>query len=114
VSNANLVALYGLAKDLSERAAGEWSHLKRYRNLFEHELCLIRSEATSADLPVWLRDNPIETIHPEPMRADALDMLRFTRAAMFHFAFLIRGESRDKSGGRAEIVVFSKKPIGKI
>jgi tetratricopeptide (TPR) repeat protein len=115
VVNPNLVALYGLAKDLGDRSGGQWSRLKRYRNLFEHELCLIRSEGAAAELPDWLKESPVPTITVEQMRADALGILRFTRAAMFHFAFLVRSESRNEPEGIgiAKRVVFAKKPIGK-
>lgn len=114
VASPNLAALYGLAKDLNERAGGEWSRLKRYRNLFEHEFCAVRADPPHSHVPRWLADAPITTIDAAQMEADALEMLRFTRAAMFHFAFLVREQSRDDGSRRdGKVVEFGKKPIGK-
>jgi tetratricopeptide (TPR) repeat protein len=114
IEGPGLVALYGLARDLNERDGGEWSRLKRYRNLFEHELCLIRKDSKSRDLPPWLDDKDPPSIPYEQMKSDAADMLRFTRAAIFCFTFLVRSRSRgniDGPGGPA--ITFPKKPIGK-
>jgi hypothetical protein len=113
LNNSSLVALYGLARDLSEHSAGEWSHLRNYRNLFEHELCLIRADSASSDLPPWLV-NPTPCVTSSTMRADAADMLRFTRAAVFYFAFFVRSESlTHHDSGDARTLTFDKKVIGK-
>ncbi len=110
--SANLVALHGLARDLSERAGGEWAHLRRYRNLFEHELCLVTNE-TGQRAP-WLPSS-IEELPLEVLSSHANDMLRFTRAAIYHFVFLVREKSRPKDlpSPLAPKVTFDKKPIGK-
>jgi hypothetical protein len=48
------------------------------------------------------------------MRADAADMLKFTRAAIFYFAFLVRAESLDgENEERGHAITFHKKPVGK-
>jgi len=48
------------------------------------------------------------------MKSDAVDMLRFTRAAIFYFVFLIRSQSRGRSDGhQGRTITFPKKPIGK-
>jgi tetratricopeptide (TPR) repeat protein len=112
VEGPGLVALYGLARDLNERDGGEWSRLKRYRNLFEHELCLIRKDSTSRDLPPWLDDKDPPSVPYRQMKLDAADILRFTRAAIFYFAFLVRSQSHsDGHGGQA--ITFTKKLVGK-
>jgi hypothetical protein len=104
--------LYGLAGDLSD--GGEWSRLKRYRNLFEHELCLVRKDSTSRELPPWLDGKDPPSIPYGQMKSDAVDMLRFTRAAIFYFVFLIRSQSRGRSDGhQGRTITFPKKPIGK-
>lgn len=117
LSNSHIVALYGLAKDLNERNSGEWSRLKRYRNLFEHELGLVHSDSADSEkryIPPWLNVENIFSISRKELSADALDMLRFTRAAIFHFVFLVRTESKFIEGnGAAHSVTFEKKNIGK-
>jgi hypothetical protein len=113
LNNASLVALYGLGRDLSEHSDGEWSHLRKHRNLFEHELCLIRTDIASHELPPWLADS-VPSVSLSKMRSDTADMLRFTRAALFYFAFFIRLESQcDRSAPNAPTMTFDKKPIGK-
>lgn len=114
ISNAGLVALYGLARDMSEQKDGEWSNLRRYRNLFEHSLCLIRKDTAPEDLPPWFDGGPMPSVSSRQMRADAADMLRFTRAAIFYFALLVRFESRDaESEVKGQTITFQKKPVGK-
>jgi hypothetical protein len=114
MSNAGLVALYGLARDMSEQKDGEWSHLRRYRNLFEHSLCLVRKDTAPEDLPPWFDGEPLPSVSRRQMRADAADMLRFTRAAIFYFALLVRAESLDgENEERGHAITFHKKPVGK-
>ena len=114
ISNAGLVALYGLARDMSEQKEGQWSHLRRYRNLFEHSLCLVRKDNAPEDLPPWFDGEPLPSVSRRQMRADAVDMLRFVRAAIFYFALLVRAESPDgDSEVRGRAITFPKKPIGK-
>jgi hypothetical protein len=109
--NPNLVALYGLARDLSEQSSGEWSHLRKYRNLFEHELLLIRNAGTENTMPTWLEG--VRSVGLDSMSADVLGMLRFTRAAIFHFAFLVRWESQSNDDSDHPVVTFDKKALGK-
>ncbi len=115
VSNAGLIALYGLARDISERKDGEWSHLRRYRNLFEHELCLVRKDVPSRNLPPWFDGKDPPSVANGRMRSDATDLLRFTRAAIFYFALLIRDESRPEKNEEEKrpSITFCKKPLGK-
>ena len=114
LSDPSIVALYSLAGDLNERAGGEWSRLKRYRNLFEHELCLVRYDSTSRDVPPWMAQTKFASISEGQLRSDAMDMLRFTRSAIFYFTFFIRSKSRESDERREAVVVtFPKKPIGK-
>jgi hypothetical protein len=114
ISNGGLVALYCLARDMSEQKDGEWNHLRRYRNLFEHSLCLVRKDIAPEDLPPWLDGEPLPSICRRQMRADTVDMLRFTRAAIFYFALLVRAESLDyENEERGNAITFLKKPVGK-
>jgi hypothetical protein len=53
--SANLTALFGLAVDLNEKKEGQWSHLKSYRDLFEHEFCVVRADDTFTP-PDWFRE----------------------------------------------------------
>lgn len=99
---------------MSEQRGGEWSHLRRYRNLFEHSLCLVRKDNTPEDLPPWFDGEPLPSVSRRQMRADSVDMLRFARAAIFYFALLVRAESPDgDSEVRGRAITFPKKPIGK-
>jgi hypothetical protein len=112
--NPSLVALYGLARDLNEQAGGEWSRFKRYRNLFEHELCLVRKDVASPEPPFWLGDKPPPSLLRREMNVEAFEMLRFTRAAILYFTFFVRSESRTPHGNddRGKII-FPKKALGK-
>lgn len=113
-NSANLTALYGLAVDLNEKAAGQWSHLKAYRDLFEHEFCVVR---TTDDFvpPEWFVQQQMPSITSEQLRLHALDMLRFTRSALFYFSFFVREKSQPDSDKPWEAVpmTFEKKKIGK-
>jgi hypothetical protein len=113
VSDPGIVALYSLATDLNERGGGEWSRLKRYRNLFEHEICIVCQDS-APELPTWLAQNQFERISERELRSDAMDALRFTRAAIFYFAFFVRSRSRKSDEpGHAAVITFPKKLIGK-
>jgi hypothetical protein len=114
MNNTGLVALYGLARDMSEQREGEWSHLRQYRNLFEHSLCLVCKANASEDLPPWFDGEPLQSVSRRQMQADAVDMLRFARAAIFYYALLVRAESHDgDSEVRGHAITFPKKLIGK-
>jgi tetratricopeptide (TPR) repeat protein len=113
-SSAGLVALYGLARDLNERGNGEWSRLKRYRNLLEHEFLLLSNTQRLTNESRWPLNRRIPSVPRDELQSDASDMLRFTRSAMFYFAFLVRMDSRsDGSKGNPVPIAFDKKPIGK-
>ena len=91
--NPSLVALYSQATDL--RSDGEWSLFKAWRNDLEHRFLSLTSEATPTDI-LKAREGTFETrcVTVQEFTERTLQLLQFTRSAIFNFTFCARRESR--------------------
>ena len=107
VSDPGIIALYSLATDLNEKGGGEWSRLKQYRNLFEHEVGIV-CYGDELESPAWLEPEKFRRISVRRLRSDATDALRFTRAAIFYFTFFVRSRRRVSTAqGHESTITFS-------
>lgn len=116
-TNTSLVALYSLATDLNDRK-GKWKFFKVYRNLMEHGL-LVLLEDDHQQLSEQLESERIQTdtVSVAEFREHALQMLQFTRSAIFGFTFCVREEGLKivNNNNQEDIlsIQLDKKPIGK-
>lgn len=115
--NINLTALYSLATDLNKQK-GDWGFFKTYRNLMEHGL-LVLLEAGITELPSHLSPARIQNaaVPISEFRENTMQMLQFTRSAIFSFAFCVRSEGiKEIKKHKPENVItlqLEKKAIGK-
>ena len=95
-NNISLVALFSLATDLNEQK-GEWGFFKEYRNLMEHGL-LVLLENGYVELPSHISPQRIqcETVPISEFKEHTMQMLQFTRSAIFSFAYCVRREGEKK------------------
>lgn len=83
--NYHLMALYSISRDLS-RNTGKLAFHKEYRNLMEHDTLIILSDngENTSDLP---------HVRIKELEANAFELLRTIRSAIFSFVHLIRVET---------------------
>ena len=107
-SNASLVALYSQATDL--RSDGEWSLFKAWRNDLEHRFLSLTTEATPTDL-LKARQGTFETrcVTLQEFTNRTLQLLQFTRSAIFNFTFCARYESGAKGHKQPIILTLQHK-----
>ncbi len=116
-TNTSLVALFSLATDLNSKN-GEWGFFKKYRNLMEHGLLVLLQDGHSK-LSEDLSPERVqfETVPISEFEKHTLQMLQFTRSAIFSFAFCVRIEGQKKlKENKKEIATklhLGKKAIGK-
>ncbi|NOQ23471.1 MAG: hypothetical protein GQ565_12600 [Candidatus Aegiribacteria sp.] len=115
--NKSLVALFSLATDLNKQK-GEWGFFKTYRNLMEHGL-LVLLENGYAELPSHISPQRIqcEAVPISEFKEHTMQMLQFTRSAIFSFAYCVRLEGvkklkKDKPGKVIRLQL-EKKSVGK-
>ncbi len=94
LDNISLLALYAQANDLN-RKTGEWGVFKSWRNSLEHnQLCLLNDQETKIDIFGVNKTKPYLTVEKkEYFESKTLQMLQFTRSAIFNFVFLVRNEA---------------------
>ena len=116
-NNISLVALFSLATDLNEQK-GEWGFFKKYRNLMEHGL-LVLLENGYAELPSHISPQRVqcEAVPISEFKGHTMQMLQFTRSAIFSFAYCVRREGEKKlKKVKSEKVIklqLEKKSVGK-
>ncbi len=102
INNISLLALYTQASDLNLKT-GEWGFFKSWRNSLEHnQLCLLNNEEVSPDIFDIYKDNVYLSVEGRDyFQSKTLQILHFTRSAIFNFVFLVRNEamkSKPKEG----------------
>jgi tetratricopeptide (TPR) repeat protein len=95
IKNVSLLALYTQATDLNNEN-GEWFFFKRWRNALEHsQLNLLSDKELADDIFGIYKSNPNLLIADENyFRSKTLQMLQFTRSAIFNYVYLVRNEAR--------------------
>lgn len=96
--NPSLVALYSQATDLG--SDGEWAIFKNWRNDLEHRFLILTDEPTPPDI-LKARQGTFHTrcVTIKEFRERALQLMQFTRSAIFNFAFCVRHETRATQEG---------------
>ncbi|MHB8336375.1 MAG: LA2681 family HEPN domain-containing protein [Ignavibacteriaceae bacterium] len=94
IYNISLIALYTQATDLNS-SKGEWSFFKKWRNALEHnQLTLLTEKELGDDIFAIYKNNPdILVVDEIYFQSKTLQMLQFTRSAIFNFVFLVRNEA---------------------
>ncbi|MCK4783396.1 MAG: hypothetical protein KAV87_06570 [Desulfobacteraceae bacterium] len=116
-NNISLVALFSLATDLNKQK-GEWGFFKKYRNLMEHGL-LVLLENGYTELPSHISPKRVqcEAVPISEFKEHTMQMLQFTRSAVFSFAHCVRleGEKKIKKYKPEKVIKlqFEKKSVGK-
>jgi hypothetical protein len=106
--NISLLALYTQASDLN-RKDGEWAFFKNWRNSLEHNhLALVEDEGKGKNIE-YIKNNCslFYEVDKEYFQEKTLQMIQFTRSAIFNFVFLIRHEflnKRDDKKGNTKTV----------
>ncbi|MFH1852565.1 MAG: LA2681 family HEPN domain-containing protein [Candidatus Neomarinimicrobiota bacterium] len=95
IQNISLVALYTQATDLNSKT-GEWYFFKSWRNALEHnQLSLLSENEIGGDIFNIYKSSPYMIYVDKNYFEDkSLQILQFTRSAIFNFVFLIRNEAR--------------------
>ncbi len=117
-NNTSLVALFSLATDLNANK-GEWGFFKEYRNRMEHGLLVLLKDG-SENLPAYISPERIQctAVSIGEFKKHTMQMLQFTRSAIFSFAFCVRIEGQKKLSENkkenATKLQLGKKAIGKV
>lgn len=95
ITNISLIALYTQATDLISEL-GEWHFFKQWRNALEHNLFVLSSsdEFDHDIFKIHKKDPDIDIVDKDYFISKTLQMLQFTRSAIFNFVFLVRNEAR--------------------
>lgn len=95
IDNISLLALYTQATDL-DSGTGEWSFFKSWRNDLEHnQISLLSVEEQSGDMfNIYKNGYPFSVVDKDYFQVKTLQMLQFTRSAIFNFVFLVRNEAK--------------------
>lgn len=93
IQNPSLLALYSQACDLNNRT-GEWAFFKQWRNALEHGLFIITDDQSLDTDPfkIFDRKRKVVTTDYDNFEKQTLQLLRFTRSAIFNFVFCVRKE----------------------
>ena len=109
-SNPGLIGLYSQATDL--RTDGEWSMFKAWRNELEHRFLILTNFAAPRD-PWSARTGTFETrcVTVDDFTERILNLLQFTRSAIFNFTYCARHETRARvDDACAQRIVLHKYP----
>ena len=95
IYNISLVALYTQATDLNSKS-GEWYFFKTWRNALEHnQFVLFSDEEFGNDIFNIYKNNPdIVSVDKGYFINKTLQILQFTRSAIFNFVYLVRNEAQ--------------------
>jgi len=95
ITNISLIALYTQATDLISEL-GEWHFFKEWRNALEHNLFVLSSsdEFDHDIFKIHEKDPDVNIVDKDYFISKTLQMLQFTRSAIFNFVFLVRNEAR--------------------
>ena len=78
-------------------SGGEWAGYKEWRDSLEHGFLVLKEFPEAPDMHGALKsDLPFEVVSLAYFRQKALEMLQFTRSAIFNFAFCARVEEWKK------------------
>lgn len=93
IQNPSLLALYSQACDLNSKK-GEWSFFKSWRNSLEHGIFVISVDGTEGMDPfkIWDKKRKVASTDYLNFIEKTLELLRFTRSAIFNFVFCVRRE----------------------
>ena len=108
IDNISLLALYTQATDL-DSGTGEWSFFKSWRNDLEHnQISLLSVDEQSSDIFNIYKDGyPFSVEDKEYFQDKTLQMLQFTRSAIFNYVFLVRNEAQKDKGHSENAVKFT-------
>lgn len=95
IQNISLIALYAQATDLNSNT-GEWKFFKSWRNDIEHnQLYIISENEIGGDIfDIYKNNSNLQIENQNYFVNKTLQMLQFTRSAIFNYVFLVRSETR--------------------